>query len=304
MKQLSIIIISYNRAADTIELLRDFCMLDNVELLEEIILLNNHSTEDYSAVKTFIDANKNIPFIYIEAPENLGVSRGRNYATEFAKGEIFVYLDDDVNFKDKDILKKMLNCFAIKDNNERKLGVVSFKVYYSSTLQMQANAFPHKNFEKYKSLHEFLTYYYAGCAHAITKEAWLETGNYPENFFYGMEEYDFSYRLLNKGFSIKYNDTVVIYHKESPLGRKTKAEKQRMMWVNKTKVAWCYLPKKYFYSTAFMWSIEYLLKTGFKFSDYFKGWKEISKIPSTEKRNTIDRSTFDYLNKVEARLWY
>ncbi len=303
MKLLSIIIITYNRAADMLELLHDIISLENIHLLEEVIVLNNKSTDDYTGVSDFISLNKSINFRLIDAPENLGVSVGRNYATKFAKGDIFVYLDDDVNIKDRGILQKVISSFN-KPQLDRKLGAVSFKVLYSINGQMQVNAFPHKNFIAYKNKSEFLTYYYAGCSHAITKEAWELTGEYPADFFYGMEEYDFSYRLLDKGYCIKYDASIVIYHKESPLGRKPKPVKLRMMWVNKTKIAWRYLPKKYFYSTAIMWSAQFLLKTKFNLPNFFQGWKEIFSIPTTEKRKPVSDTTLQYLGKVEARLWY
>ena len=91
-----------------------------------------------------------------------------------------------------------------------------------------------------------------------------------------MEEYDLSYRILGAGYGIVYDDRVVILHKESPAGRLPNKDKLRGMWVNKSKVAWKYLPKKYFYSTALLWSYEYLRKTGFNFTGWSKGWSEVS----------------------------
>jgi hypothetical protein len=76
------------------------------------------------------------------------------------------------------------------------------------------------------------------------------------------------------------------------------------MWLNKSKVAWRYLPKKYFYSTAFMWSLQYLKETSFNLDGFYNGWKKIFTISSTEKRTPIKQTTIDYLRKVKARLWY
>lgn len=304
MKKISIVIITYNRVDDTLDLLADIVTLNDLHLLADTVLVNNASTDDYAAVKSFVKQHPEIPFKYVDAPENLGVSRGRNYAVQFAAGDIMLFIDDDVNMKDKDSLSKIINAFSEETIEGRKLGVASFKVLHTSNMQMQVNALPHKQFDKYKDKDSFLTYYYAGCAHAKLKQAWNEAGPYPENFFYGMEEYDFSFRLLDKGYCIKYDASVTILHKESPLGRKTKAEKLRMMWVNKSKVAWRYLPKKYFCSTALLWSFEYLKKTGFNMKFYFSSWKEILRIPSAEKRKPVQQSTLDYLKKVEARLLY
>jgi GT2 family glycosyltransferase len=119
-----------------------------------------------------------------------------------------------------------------------------------------------------------------------------------------MEEYDLSYRILEAGYSIVYSDKIVMLHKESPHGRTTKKEKLRMMWINKSKVAYRYLPIKYFRSTSVMWSLQYLRKTGFDLKGFFSGWKEIKKIRKNEKRTPISKSTLKYLEKVKARLWY
>lgn len=77
-----------------------------------------------------------------------------------------------------------------------------------------------------------------------------------------------------------------------------------MMWLNKSKVAYRYLPRKYFYSTAFMWSLEYLKQTGWHLGGFFKGWKEIFSIPRREKRTPVSRQTLQYLDQTKARLWY
>lgn len=304
MKTISIIIISYNRLNDTIDLLNDIAVLNNPELLSEVIILNNKSSDDYSAINSFIKRYPKTPFKLIEAPENLGVSRGRNYASGFATGDIYFYIDDDVCLRDINTLSKIVTAFNSNNKNERPTGVVSFKVRYFDTLAIQLTAFPHKKYEKYKDKPRFFTSYYAGCAHAKTKEAWLKAGPYPTDFFYGMEEYDFSYRVLDAGFNIEYNDIFEVLHKESPLGRNTKLEKLSMMWLNKSKVAWRYLPIVYFYSTAFMWSLEFLKKSGFNWNTYFRTLKKVISIPGNEKRYTIQESTLAYLKDVEARLWF
>ncbi len=303
MKPLSFVIITYNRPADTLELLQNISELNRAnELLQDVILVNNASSEDYTTVRQF--HHPNLPLQYIDAPENLGVTRGRNFALQFAKGEIIIFLDDDAVLQNADALENVVAAFKKPGYNKRPVGIVSFKVLYYDTLQMQINALPHKQYEAYKDKPGFFTYYFAGGAHAIKKSVLDEVGNLPPEFFYGMEEYDLSYRILDKGYSIKYENSIVMLHKESPLGRKPKSEKVRMMWVNKTKVAYRYLPKIYFYSTAIMWSLEYLKKTGFDINGWVKGWREILHISSTEKRSPIKSSTLIYLKEVAARLWY
>jgi GT2 family glycosyltransferase len=304
MKPLSFIIITYNRPADMLELLQNIGTLDKAaELLQEVILVNNCSSEDYSNVKQYINQTPSLPFRYYDAPENLGVARGRNFALQKSTAPIAIMLDDDAIMGNKDCLVNLVAEFE-SGNTEREKAIVSFKVLYYENGQMQVNALPHKQFDAYKDKSFFETYYFAGGAHAVKKEVMEKLGLYPSDFFYGMEEYDLSYRILDAGYSIVYSDKIVMLHKESPLGRKPKEEKMRMMWVNKCKVAWRYLPKKYFYSTAFMWSLQYLKETGFNIGGFLKGWKAALSITGTEKRKTISAATLDYLKKVRARLSY
>jgi GT2 family glycosyltransferase len=119
-----------------------------------------------------------------------------------------------------------------------------------------------------------------------------------------MEEYDLSYRVIDAGYIIKYIANIVLLHKESPEGRQTKSDKLRGMWVNKTKVAWRYLPLSCYLTTVIMWSLFFLLKSKFDLIGFLKGWIEVLSIPFNEKRKTVTTSTIEYLNKVEARIIY
>jgi GT2 family glycosyltransferase len=309
LKPLSFIIITYNRPDDALELLQNIAGLDEAMiLLREIIIVNNRSSASYKKVEDYIQSQPALPFKYIEAPDNLGVAKGRNYALKFATAPILILLDDDSVLQNKDALKQTLAAFGQQpagySSIERETAIVSFKVMYYDTLEMQKNGLPHKKYNKYKDKHSFYTYYYAGGAHAIKRDVLELIGDYPEDFFYGMEEYDLAYRIIDKGYAIQYNDSIVMLHKESPLGRKPASEKLKMMWVNKSKVAWRYLPKIYFYSTALLWSFEYLRKTGFTLKQYFRAWKAIKAIPRTERRRPVSKNTIAYLRTVEARLYY
>ena len=149
MKPLSFIIITYNRPADMFELLQNISSLDRaVDLLEEVIVVNNASTEDYSAVKKYINATPALPFRYYDTPENLGVTRGRNFALQKGKAPIIIMLDDDAVLQNKDCLVNLLSEFEQK-NTERPKAIVSFKILYYDTLEMQKNGLPHKRYEEY-----------------------------------------------------------------------------------------------------------------------------------------------------------
>ena len=287
-----------------LELARNISEMDGVaELLEEVIVVNNASTADYSDVRKFITDHPYVPFRYLDAPSNLGVAKGRNYAIRQGHAPILIMLDDDAELRDRDSLYRLMNAFKTA-KTDRPVAIVSFKVLYHSTGEMQRNAFPHKQFEKYADLSFLETSYYAGGAHAVTRAAIEQVGLYPEDFFYGMEEYDLSYRLIEAGYAITYSDQIVMLHKESPFGRSPHRDKIRMMWVNKCKVAWRYLPTVYFISTALLWSFEYLRQTGGDIRGWYLGWTGIAEIPRRQQRNSIGHASMAYLKKTRARLWY
>ena len=181
MKSIEFVIITYNRPDDTLELLQNIIQLDDAAtLLRSVIVVNNASNTDYSSVRKFLDQTTEVRFQYIDSPQNLGVTGGRNLALQYASADILIFLDDDCILQNKDALVQLLRSFDEQGFENRETAIVSFKVLYYSNLQMQINGLPHKRIEKYKNKEKFFTYYFAGGAHAIQRKVLLETGNLPE----------------------------------------------------------------------------------------------------------------------------
>ena len=301
MKPISFVIITYNRPEDALALAENLSRLEGLtQYVEEVIIVNNRSSVSYRVLEDFIAAHPQVPFRYFVTEENLGVSRGRNYAIQQSRAPILVFLDDDALFRNADALPAIVDIFA----GDPAAGLAAFKIYYHSTGEMQVNAFPHKRFSERKDWHRFDTYYFSGAAHAIRRAVFDDVGYYPENFFYGMEEYDLSYRALDKGYTIRYDDRVLIWHKESPTGRLTPRQKRKGMWLNKTKVAWKYLPVRYFITVAFSWGMWYLVKSKGDVAGFLKGWGAIFRVPREERRQPLGAKARAYLKKVKARLAY
>lgn len=302
---ISILIITYNRADDLLDLLKSAVDLKGMDThLKEIIILNNASTDSYDEVKAYIDVHPELKIKYIDSDENLGVARGRNHIIPMASGDLLFTIDDDVELTDKEMLLKISDSYNSDYYTENNIGASTIRVIYYSNKEVQKTAFPHKNYDHYANKKEFLTSYFIGCANIIRKEVFAQTGLYPTDFFYGMEEYDLCYRILDAGYAIAYDGSSTLEHKESPLGRQANFNKLHMQWVNKSKVAWRYLPTIYFISTAIAWSFQYLKTINGHFGAYFKAWGKVLRIPFTEKTKRVSKKTLDYLKQVEARLWY
>lgn len=292
MRKLSIILVTHNRTKDIDELLIDIDALNHKSLISNAVILDNGCSPPLLKRELSVTAT------WLRSETNLGATGGRNLATNYATGDILVYFDDDVNITDKDILIKILNSFS-----DDSCGLVAFNVLYKSTMKAQLDAFPHK-YLKYGDLKSFKTYFYAACGYAIKRLVWEKIGGYPENFYIYQEEYDLSYRLIEAGYSIIYNSDIVILHKKSPESHRTLTEETKLNWINKGRVAFKYLPKKYFYSSVVMWFFEFIKKSKFNFKESFHAIKTISKIAHTENRTPISKKSLEYLKNVKARLWY
>lgn len=302
---LSVLIITYNREHDLLALLEDLKHQSKwIESGDEILVYNNNSTYEYKKVKKFITENQALPINYMEGSENLGVAKGRNLLIKMAKNDNLLVIDDDIEFKQNTALQYVKKLCIGQFYSEENTAVVTFAIRFFENNEVQLAAFPHKDFDKYLKKEHFQTYFFVGATHLMKKEIFEKTGYYPEDYFYGMEEYDLSFRILDAGYNIAYDAAVTVLHKDSPFGRVPNAEKVAMLWLNKSKVAYKYLPRIYFYSTAVIWSCYFLLKSKIKLKLFFKTWLQILKIPRTTLRKTVSNQTMLRLHELDARLLY
>ena len=79
-----------------------------------------------------MDLHKEVNFKYIDASENLGVSKGRNFAIQQATAPLLLMLDDDCELAEKDALQTIAHLFEAKP----KTGIISIKVEYFQNRQI------------------------------------------------------------------------------------------------------------------------------------------------------------------------
>src|SRR3546814_14502530 len=60
----------------------------------------------------------------------------------------------------------------------------------------------------------FYAVQFCGCGHAIRRSAFEQVGGYEEDLFFIGEEIDLAYRMLNRGYRIKYLPEIRVRHKE------------------------------------------------------------------------------------------
>jgi GT2 family glycosyltransferase len=303
--KLSLLVVTFNRPADLLELLESVATQeDAADVLEEMLVLDNGSTADYTECWAFLSRHPELPIRVLRSDQNIGAAAGKNVLMREARSEELLFLDDDVVFSTSRDLASLATVLEKDFFREANAGIVQLRVVYHDTKEPQRSAYPHKRREPSDADTEFLTVFIAGGATLMRKEALDRAGLYPEGSLYAMEEYDLGYRVIDAGYSIGYDPTVTIEHKESREGRLADDAKLRLQWVNKSAIAWRYLPRRYFVTTALMWSLEYIRRVRGHPGGWVRAWWDVVRIPFAERRTPIGREALAYLRKVDARLWY
>jgi len=298
----SFLIISYNRPKETVEAVQNVLSLHIPSGWEiDICVLNNGSTLTYEIFEAYL---KGLPVEalqkvqYINHAVNLGVAGGRNLLFGHAKGEYLLSMDDDSEIKEPEAIAVLLSKFEqYKGHN---IGLVGFSVHNYFTGEIDN---PVKDKEREKQ-GEFLNNIFWGGAHVVKREVLESVGPYQEDFFYGMEEYDLAYKLMDAGYRILFTNKVTLLHKVSPLGREGDVVKWGRLFVNKTLIAWKYLPMIYVLTHFVMWSAYFLAKSKMNLGSYFQLLTQLRQKISHTPRVVIKEETLNYIRHVKGRLTY
>lgn len=186
---------------------------------------------------------------------NLGVTGGRNAGIRVASGEVLVFLDDDALIEGEiGIYDKLLARF----DADQSLGAVAFRSWMRRRDVSDPAEFPHTD----KSLPRdaaFETFRFIGAGHALRKSALDVVGPYPESFFYGMEEFEMSFRLMKAGFRIEYDPEFTVAHMKAEGGRLVRKDVIERMYANKLFIAWRHLPAREAFLCAAAWAVKTVL---------------------------------------------
>ena len=291
----SYIIITMNRSAE----LRD--CLANIRLQEypnkEIIVVDNGSTDD----TRHIVRNNFFEVQYIYLDNNLGVGGGRNKGTLAAQGDICIFIDDDARFMDAAATSKTVDYFQRDD----RLACLAFTIRNAFTDIEEYKSIP--RVDKKSLYHDYQCTYFCGAGFALRRKIFLDLGMFWEEFFYGGEELDYSYRLLNQNHRIIHSAAITIAHREVQQAR------PKGQWIyfnarNRCWLAWKNLPWPYAVSTTLFWWLQTCfvsLRHGL--IKYFVNglWDALVGMPVIlQQRKTIGKDALKALRSFSGRLWF
>jgi GT2 family glycosyltransferase len=234
--------------------------------------------------------------------ENLGAVGGRNRGMSLARGQFWIFIDDDAIWHDDQDAARMLTLLQ----SDERIGAVAVKSLAPDGIPIRVE-YPHPN-KAYIAAQQSpvdVPYFYS-MGLSLRADVVRQVGDLPERFSIYMEEVDLSYRVLDAGYRIVYAPDVAVYHHRSDLGRPTKgANYWYQNALNKCRMAWRFLPLPYPLTTGVAWSGLIFLKTR-RIGIVWRMWRQLwsERALLAQERNVIKPQTLKHLRSVGARLLY
>jgi len=295
MPSVSIVIITYKRHREVLDAIKS---IQDDAGYEEIVIIDNDPKSDLQK-----KLPPNLSIRYYLQDENWGVAGGRNKGIEASRGDILLFLDDDAVFASENVLATVHDYFE----SDPLLACLTFKIenYYSR--QVLPKEFPHPDVSKVDQ--ELFVSYFLGGACAIRRTAIEEVGQFM-NLQYGGEELELAFRLINKGYNLKYTPRILVLHKAAAGGRFHNGRYIYLALRNRMKILSTHMPMPYLLVNISLWSAVWLVRAGKSrvLNDYFRGLadgiKDMIEIFQTGKRKPLHKSALVYMKKNGGRLWF
>ncbi len=213
----SIITVNYNQLEVTCDLLESLRKISYPNI--EILVVDNASAENPEPIK---ERYPEIELILSE--ENLGFAGGNNLALRRAKGDYFLFLNNDTEVE-PDFLEPLIACLQ----SDKKIGMVSPKIRFydvpdtiqyagytpmnSLTVQQHLIGCKEKDEGQFNESRE--TFSIHGAAMCFPRKVVEEVGLMADIFFLYYEELDWAERVKKAGYKAWYVADSLIFHKES-----------------------------------------------------------------------------------------
>jgi GT2 family glycosyltransferase len=215
--KLTAVVLTHNRVQRCRESLRHNARALQAAGQAEILLINNGSQP--------VELGDNIAGVLLRtlAPKkNLG-AESRNLALKHARGEILLFLDDDV-FIEPHHAQRMLQVFA----EDPETGAVAFRIFNGD--REEASLLPSV---------------FHGCAVGIRRNALAKVGGYPRGYMYYAEEYHVAFRLLEYGYRLRFVDAPPhVQHVRDAAGRSKNRIIYRLIR-NNTRLMTTFIPRQH-----------------------------------------------------------
>lgn len=291
----SVVVLTFARdqiLADTLRRLHD-CLGQRDDY--EVVLVDNNA--ERGTRETLLD-----PFAhrqYLFSGFNKGV-HARNDGFDAARGEIIVLLDDDVLVE----TPEMLDLFAARFDEDDRLGAITVRKHVRGETRRRVDLIPHTR-KDVDLTQPFLTFRFVGGCVAFRTACLREVGGFLPDFFYGLEEIELSYRIIDAGWRIRYDPAISCEELEHPAGRDAKKRVQTQRLANKYIISYLRMPFPEVLVNAALFTPYLLMRQRGQASvtgavRKFLDWRKRDNRPH---RKAISRETAAYIRECGGSVW-
>ncbi|GAA3622074.1 glycosyltransferase family 2 protein [Microlunatus ginsengisoli] len=141
----------------------------------------------------------------IVLPENIGIPAARNVGAEASDAGLIMFLDDDAELLDTNVLATVVRRFAEKP----KLGAMAIRLTDDKgrTQRRHVPRLGGRSATRSGPVTHFI-----GAACVVRAEVFHTVDGFDPRFFYAMEESDLAWRLLDAGWTIWYSADLTAFH--------------------------------------------------------------------------------------------
>lgn len=212
LPSVDVVVLSWNRIDETLAAIES--ALSQTGVHRRVYVVDQGSApENLARMRAFCSDKPDV--LLRELGRNVGVAMGRNIATQMGDAPYVVALDNDAIFVDEHMLARVARRFE----EDGRLGAIAFRILNYFTGHDDEVSWDYPATLKSRSDQEFFVTRFVGAGYAVRRSAFDATGGYDATLFFGGEERDLSYRILNLGYYIKYLPELSVRHRVDPEAR-------------------------------------------------------------------------------------
>lgn len=200
----------------------------------------------------------------IVLPENVGIPGGRNIGAAAADADLVMFLDDDAELLDPEILATVVDRFGADPG----LGAMSIRLVdeQGRTQRRHVPRLGRRSAERSGPVT-----YFVGAACVVRAKTFQGVDGFDSRFFYAMEESDLSWRVLDAGWSIWYSADLSVFHPRTAPSRHhgyAVLTARNRLWM-----AWRLLPVPLMLGYVTIWALAAVVR-GAPVTDVLTGYRQ------------------------------
>jgi GT2 family glycosyltransferase len=201
----------------------------------------------------------------IELETNVGIPEGRNRGTAASAAPVLLFLDDDARLLDAGTLAGVVSAF----DQDPQLAVIGMRIVdgQGETSRRHVPRIGHRGADRAGDVTSF-----PGGACCIRRAAFEAAGGFLGDYFYAMEETDLAWRLIDRGWTIRYDPSHRVFHPRTQPSRHDQAAWRTAR--NRTWLAHRLLPMPLAAAYVATWLLVSVARPGSASGDYARGARD------------------------------